>query len=845
MSKNPIAGLAIALVLIAALTVTGTPLRPTVQASSLLSQGQPASASSIEGAGYEASRAVDGNTTSTRWASRDPATGAEWIYVDLGTTATIDQVKLYWEAAYAKSFQIQTSNDASAWSTIYSTTTGTGGTQTLSVSGSGRYVRVYCTVRGTSYGYSLWEFQVYGTTGSEPTNTPVPPTNTPVPPTATPGGVTMAQDDWESAGWSGGTGWSAAWTHSGESAVTTSGTAHGGSYHLRLRSSTGLASRPVNLAGASNARLQFWWKANSFESGENAQVIVNDGTNHVVWQVNDGQDNDVYNYADLDLSAYNMIANFVVQFDANMSGTGDYFYVDDLKIVAGGVVPPTNTPVPPTSTPVPPTNTPAPPTDTPVGPTNTPIPPTHTPVPPTNTPIPPTHTPVPPTNTPIPPTVTPVSGLLSRNKPAFASTIEGTGYEASKAVDGNTSTRWASQDPATGTEWIYVDLQASATINRVVLNWEAAYAKAYQVQVSDDASVWSTLYSTTSGNGGIDDLTVSGNGRYVRVYCTTRGTSYGYSLWEFEVYGNTGPAPTNTPVPPTNTPGPPTNTPVPPTVTPTPSAGQMKWAGVRSSGYGISPFPSASAWAYAMNTMASYWSGSIPIGVWLVGEVDFGTTGMAMEFPDPDPGRNWDPKISFSSTDKHEPYLSYFDTHGQKVFLQLEPGFANMNDLIDAVLLQYGDHPSVIGFGVDVEWYRNATDGGTNAKCTDALAQTWETRVKSFNSSYRLFVKHFDRTNLPPTYRGDIIFIDDSEQNGSYANFLDEMIDFADFFYPADVMYQIGYPSDKSWWSKLASPIPQTIGNELAARSQQEDIGIVWVDFSLNDVMPSNWPEAY
>jgi hypothetical protein len=37
------------------------------------------------------------------------------------------------------------------------------GTQTLSVSGTGRYLRMYGTVRGTGYGYSLWEFQVFGT----------------------------------------------------------------------------------------------------------------------------------------------------------------------------------------------------------------------------------------------------------------------------------------------------------------------------------------------------------------------------------------------------------------------------------------------------------------------------------------------------------------------------------------------------------------------------------------------------------------------------------------------------------------------------------------------------------
>ncbi|MEW1841808.1 discoidin domain-containing protein [Nonomuraea angiospora] len=75
---------------------------------------------------------------------------------------------LSWEAAYARAFQIQTSADGLTWTTVYATGTGTGGTQTLAVTGSGRYVRMYGTARGTTYGYSLFEFQVYGTMGTTP-----------------------------------------------------------------------------------------------------------------------------------------------------------------------------------------------------------------------------------------------------------------------------------------------------------------------------------------------------------------------------------------------------------------------------------------------------------------------------------------------------------------------------------------------------------------------------------------------------------------------------------------------------------------------------------------------------
>ncbi|WP_460443708.1 glycoside hydrolase family 3 C-terminal domain-containing protein [Amycolatopsis stemonae] len=138
---------------------------PTAQAApTLLSQGHAVTASSTENAAFPASAAVDGDP-GTRWSSlaADPQT----LQVDLGALHTLNQVVLQWEAAYATAFTIQASADGSQWSTVYSTTTGTGGTQTLPVSGTGRYVRLTTTRRATQWGVSLWEFQVYGDGASQ------------------------------------------------------------------------------------------------------------------------------------------------------------------------------------------------------------------------------------------------------------------------------------------------------------------------------------------------------------------------------------------------------------------------------------------------------------------------------------------------------------------------------------------------------------------------------------------------------------------------------------------------------------------------------------------------------
>jgi hypothetical protein len=259
-----------------------------------IAQGKTATASSLENATFPASNAVDGNT-GTRWSSAfaDP----QWLEVDLGSSQAICQVTLDWEAAYATAFQIQVSADGSTWTSIYSSTAGTGGTQTLSVSGTGRYIRMNGTARATPYGYSLWEFQVFSSSASA-------------------------------------------------------------------------------ACGTTN---------------------------------------------------------------------------------------------------------------------------------------------------------------IAQGKTATASSLENATFPASNAVDGNTGTRWSSAfaDP----QWLEVDLGSSQAICQVTLDWEAAYATGFQIQVSPDGSTWTTIYSTTTGTGGVQALSVSGTGRYVRMYGTARATPYGYSLWEFQVYG--------------------------------------------------------------------------------------------------------------------------------------------------------------------------------------------------------------------------------------------------------------------------------------------------------------------
>ncbi|MGI4895357.1 MAG: discoidin domain-containing protein [Janthinobacterium lividum] len=277
---------------LAAAFLTAPAAQPARAAETPVSQGKVVSASSTENSGTVAALAADGDS-STRWSSA--YSDNQWLQVDLGASYAINQVVLRWEAAYGKAFSIQTSTDANTWTTVYSTTTGTGGVQTLPVSGTGRYVRLQGITRGTWYGYSLWEFQVFGT-----------PSN------------------------------------------ATCGTAN-----------------------------------------------------------------------------------------------------------------------------------------------------------------------------------------AAQGKTATASTTENGTTPATAAVDGNTATRWSSAfaDP----QWIQVDLGSSQAICKVTLNWEDAYARAYDIQTSTDGVTWNRLYATTTSTGGTQVIPVSGTGRYLRLNGTSRATAYGYSLWELTV----------------------------------------------------------------------------------------------------------------------------------------------------------------------------------------------------------------------------------------------------------------------------------------------------------------------
>jgi hypothetical protein len=98
-----------------------------------------------------------------------------------------------------------------------------------------------------------------------------------------------------------------------------------------------------------------------------------------------------------------------------------------------------------------------------------------------------------------------------------------------------TATRWesAASDP----QWIMADLGSPVEIDRVILKWYTDYAKAFDVEVSTDATTWTSVYTSTTGASySVTDVTFAKTtARYVRMNGTQRGTTNGYSLFAFMV----------------------------------------------------------------------------------------------------------------------------------------------------------------------------------------------------------------------------------------------------------------------------------------------------------------------
>lgn len=294
------------------------------------------------------------------------------------------------------------------------------------------------------------------------------------------------------------------------------------------------------------------------------------------------------------------------------------------------------------------------------------------------------------------------------------------------------------------------------------------------------------------------------------------------SLLAFFLITSCSPVPPHPPTPvPDATPSP---------MSETPALG----AGFRYSIYGPAYDPGPEYWTSVGERMSAFFPSAQPLGIWIIGDIEGSQAYLNFT------GTSADTNIVFGETDDNEAALTYFDEHNVKIWLQVEPGDADMLTLIDLVLGRYGSHPCVIGFGVDVEWFHSIGGEAEGTPVSDAEAAAWVDAVRAYNPSYQLFLKHWDTAFMPPTVRDGIVFIDDSQQFHDLGQMVNEFKVWGETFAPAPVGFQFGYPDDQVWWRQLQNP-PADIGNAILSAVPNTE-ALFWVDFTALEVFPLSHP---
>lgn len=129
----------------------------------------------------------------------------------------------------------------------------------------------------------------------------------------------------------------------------------------------------------------------------------------------------------------------------------------------------------------------------------------------------------------------PKTDNIAVGKPAVASSVDLPENKPEYVNDDNPQTRWSSE--YSNNEWIYIDLKKEQKISKVRLTWEVAFGKEYRIEVSNDFEEWTTVYEETNGKGRTEEIAFEPvTARYIRMFGSKKGTQWGFSLWEFEVY---------------------------------------------------------------------------------------------------------------------------------------------------------------------------------------------------------------------------------------------------------------------------------------------------------------------
>ena len=439
-----------------------------------------ATASSVYNNVYTANRAIDGSfennggNDQSRWVSNRNSND-EYIQIDLEANYDLTGVKLYWEGNGAKKYQILVSEDGKTWQKVYLEENGQPGIANIPFNETvtSRYVKMLGIECASKYGYSLWEFEVYGKLHQEPV---VPEVNIALNKTSKASSEFTDPNDGNK-------------TYQSLLAFDGKGT---------NETVDGKQSRWVSLRTKDDPTATSQWIYVDLEADYDISKVVlnwegNGAKEYKVQISNDGQNwTDISHITDgkggIDELTYkNTTGRYVRMLGIEPGGIYGYS-LWEFEVYGEAVLEPEN------------------------------------------------------------PNVNLALNKSSNASSEYVDSKDGNKtYESSLAFDGKGTneivdgkqSRWVSNRKSND-EWIYVDLQDIYNISKVILNWEGSGAKKYKVQVSNDGQVWTDISDINDGDGGLDELSYKDvTGRYVRMLGIEVGSDYGYSLWEFEVYGTT------------------------------------------------------------------------------------------------------------------------------------------------------------------------------------------------------------------------------------------------------------------------------------------------------------------
>ena len=272
---------------------------------------------------------------------------------------------------------------------------------------------------------------------------------------------------------------------------------------------------------------------------------------------------------------------------------------------------------------------------------------------------------------------------------------------------------------------------------------------------------------------------------------------------------------------------------------------EIVYAGIRRSVYGLKEKNSDDAWwanraiEYS-KLLSKLYNGEktvIPVIIEIVSGY-YGNGGSIMDFKKPDDYTVKSQNLLFNQNRgiDHERALSLYDSVGVKTILQLESGNCDVIESLELINKVLGKHSSIIGYGIDAEWYfyEESLDK-TGMPISDEQAAKWLDKILSFNSSYTLFLKHWEVTHMPKKFKNpNLWYLSDSQEFGTLNEMMQDFTLWSSGFNASITGYQFGYQSDMKWWSKLKNPLWDI--SRIILKDLDNAKFVFWVDFTADKI---------